>query len=194
MLEKIKTNQIQFYQQAIEPLLNKRYHHAYLVETNGNEPKVVYEYVRQFVKFLFLAGKNENSYLSDEKINYLIDLDNFPDLLMIKPENNIIKKEQLLRVKEQFKEKSIYGTVQIYIIDQADKLNVSAANTLLKFLEEPEEGIIAIFLTDNRYRILDTIRSRCFITSFVKERDLSVSIDYNSPITEFAKNILTVNN
>ncbi len=42
-------------------------------------------------------------------------------------------------------------------------MNLSAANSILKFLEEPEEGIIAILITNNRYELLDTIRSRCQI-------------------------------
>ena len=38
-----------------------------------------------------------------------------------------------------------------YIIKNAERLNPSSANTILKFLEEPEDNIIAILLTNNRY-------------------------------------------
>ena len=63
---------------------------------------------------------------------------------------------------------SIESDKKIYIINQAEKLNVSAANTLLKFLEEPEKGIIAILLTDNIYQMIDTIVSRCQIVTLNK--------------------------
>lgn len=42
-------------------------------------------------------------------------------------------------------------------------MNKSAANSILKFLEEPEGNIVAILLTDNAYGVLETIRSRCQI-------------------------------
>ena len=52
-------------------------------------------------------------------------------------------------------------SVLLFIIYNAEKLNTSSANTILKFLEEPEENIIAVLTTDNRYQVLDTILSRC---------------------------------
>ncbi len=48
------------------------------------------------------------------------------------------KKDQLLTLQEDFRMKSIEGSKRIYIISEADKLNVQAANSILKFLEEPE--------------------------------------------------------
>ena len=59
------------------------------------------------------------------------------------------------------------------IIKETEKLNASSANTILKFLEEPEDGIIAILLTDNRYHVLDTILSRCQILS-LKENEFKL--------------------
>ena len=53
----------------------------------------------------------------------------------------------------------------IYVIFEADKLNSSSANTILKFLEEPEQGIIAFLVTKNRYQVIDTLVSRCQILS-----------------------------
>ena len=52
-------------------------------------------------------------------------------------------------------------TKRIYILKEADKLNESAANTILKFLEEPSDDIVAILVTTNRYKMLETILSRC---------------------------------
>lgn len=47
-------------------------------------------------------------------------------------------------------------------------MNPSAANSILKFLEEPEDNIIAILVTDNIHQLLDTITSRCQIISLKK--------------------------
>ena len=74
-----------------------------------------------------------------------------------------IKKEQILNIEEHFSAKPIYLKNNIYIINNADKLNKAAANTMLKFLEEPEDNILGFFITNNKEQMLDTIKSRCQI-------------------------------
>jgi len=53
------------------------------------------------------------------------------------------------------------GGWRIVIVDIADEMNRSAANTLLKILEEPPARAVLILLSDNPGRLLPTIRSRC---------------------------------
>src|SRR5699024_2393812 len=50
---------------------------------------------------------------------------------------------------------------KIYIIENIDYATPEAMNTLLKMLEEPTEGIYALFTTKNKNRILPTVLSRC---------------------------------
>ena len=52
---------------------------------------------------------------------------------------------------------------KIYIINEAEKMSVSAQNALLKTLEEPPEYAIIIILTTNVEAMLQTILSRCII-------------------------------
>ena len=52
---------------------------------------------------------------------------------------------------------------------------MSSSNSLLKFLEEPEEGIIAILITNNINQMLDTIISRCQILKLKNKK-----VDYES--------------
>ena len=40
-------------------------------------------------------------------------------------------------------------------------MRLEASNSMLKFLEEPEDGIIAILMTNNINNVLSTIISRC---------------------------------
>ena len=72
---------------------------------------------------------------------------------------------------EKFSNKSIYNNYQIYVVHNAEMLNISASNTILKFLEEPEDNIIAIFLSTHRYKVLPTILSRCIVMSLTKEKN-----------------------
>lgn len=50
---------------------------------------------------------------------------------------------------------------KILFIHDADRLNIAAANALLKLLEEPPEHLITILFCENPSIILPTIRSRC---------------------------------
>lgn len=52
---------------------------------------------------------------------------------------------------------------KIYIIDDADKMNIPAQNAILKTLEEPPEYGVIILLTRNVERLLPTIISRCIV-------------------------------
>ncbi len=53
------------------------------------------------------------------------------------------------------------GTTRIVLILRAHRMNVEAANALLKILEEPPSGTVFILTTEYPHRLPDTIRSRC---------------------------------
>ncbi len=53
------------------------------------------------------------------------------------------------------------GTTRVIIILRAHKMNMEAANALLKILEEPPAGTIFLLTTEYADRLPDTIRSRC---------------------------------
>lgn len=139
--------------------------HAYLFESNG--------YIGTFDLALALAKTLlcPYNYSNNQKcVNCTqcdnIDNGNYPEIKIIEADGMWIKKEQLLELQEQFSTKSVINKRKIYIIKDADKLNNVAANSLLKFIEEPEENIIAILISPTRYQLLDTIVSRCQIISF----------------------------
>ena len=54
-----------------------------------------------------------------------------------------------------------FGGMQIALIDPADAMNASAANALLKTLEEPTPATVIILVADRPARLPATIRSRC---------------------------------
>ncbi len=54
------------------------------------------------------------------------------------------------------------GPRKVMIIQQADRMNENAQNSLLKTFEEPIEGLKIVLLTDQPAQLLDTIRSRCW--------------------------------
>nr|WP_236638303.1 hypothetical protein [Mangrovicoccus ximenensis] len=53
------------------------------------------------------------------------------------------------------------GGARVVIVDAADEMNTSAANALLKLLEEPPKDTVLILVSHQPGRLLPTIRSRC---------------------------------
>lgn len=175
MLDKYKEKQPLFYNYVKKIILNNKISHAYMIETNN--VSYSYDLAISFAKCL-LCNNNytNNDKCKDCNICKNIDDNNYPDLQIVKTEKKEIKKEQILDLEEKFSTKPLYGKYLIYIIPNAETLNSSSANTILKFLEEPNENIIAILLTNNIYNILDTIVSRCQILTLSSDNKINNNI------------------
>lgn len=94
---------------------------------------------------------------------YLTRAGNHPDLKIIgqEDEGRQIKVEQIRDLIEFINLSSHYGQYKIVIIDPADHMNKSAANTLLKTLEEPPGSSMIILITSRYDLVPATIKSRC---------------------------------
>ena len=87
-----------------------------------------------------------------------------PNLTIIKPAGEYIKKEQIIDLQNDFGLTS--ESKKIFIIYEADKMTSSSANSLLKFLEEMNENTYGVLITENLNRILSTVKSRCQVINF----------------------------
>jgi DNA polymerase-3 subunit delta' len=91
-----------------------------------------------------------------------------PDFLTFPPDGPLrqlsIAQMRLLKERAQFK--PLHGARRVFLIDQADRANEQAANSLLKILEEPPEHLILIMTANNVYDLLPTIRSRSVQLNF----------------------------
>ena len=168
MLDEYENTQIIAHKILKNAILNDEYSHAYLFETNGFQKSN--DFIMSFVKSVLCPHKKTNQ-KDCEDCNQckIIDSGNFPEIKIINPEGMWIKKEQLQELQSEFNEKALIGNKRVYIINHAERLNKSSANSILKFLEEPENNIIAILVSDNIYSVLETIRSRCQIIRLKKE-------------------------
>lgn len=68
---------------------------------------------------------------------------------------------EVRKLKSFFALSAADGGRRVAIIDAADDLNVSAANALLKLLEEPPDKVTMLLVAHQPARLLPTIRSRC---------------------------------
>lgn len=91
---------------------------------------------------------------------------NFPDVMVISPDGNIIKIDQMRILKQIAYLKPMVGQKRVFIVAEAEKMNEEAANSLLKILEEPPLFSFIILVTHYPDMIKPTIKSRCHILSF----------------------------
>ena len=151
-------------------IINDKLSHAYIIESNGYSK--AFDLALSFAKYLLCPNNyTNNSNCNDCKQCSNINNNEYLELKIIEADGQWIKKSQLDELQFDFSKKSVLGNKKIYIIKDADKLNISSSNSLLKFLEEPEEGIIAILLVDNVYQLINTIISRCQIINLRPNKD-----------------------
>ena len=75
--------------------------------------------------------------------------------------------DQIRRLKTFLNSTSIIqNSSKIVIIDSADYLNISSANSMLKILEEPKENTYIFLISNQISLLLPTIRSRCLKIKF----------------------------
>ena len=92
-----------------------------------------------------------------------IDKGSHPDVFTVIPEGDggQITVSAIRQLEESLSYKPFEGEWKIAIIDNADRLNRSAANAFLKCLEEPSQKSILILISSRPDTMLATIRSRC---------------------------------
>ncbi len=136
----------------------------------------------------FLKCKNDLEYL----IKYIFKNDNLNslenDYVVIKrnDKKNILK-EDMIDLKSLFQKTSYINNNRIYLVEEAHKLNSTSANMILKFLEEPLDGIIAFFITNNLDAVLSTIKSRSQIVNVFYEKQEEKKDSNIDILVEFLK-------
>jgi len=75
--------------------------------------------------------------------------------------NKNIKIEQIRKLIHEVNLTGLYDKLKIFAIHPADKMNKESANSLLKTLEEPGEGVLILLLTHKKGKLPVTVRSRC---------------------------------
>jgi DNA polymerase-3 subunit delta' len=107
----------------------------------------------------------------------LIGVENKQGLIGVDEAEAIVKKLQL---------KSYEGGFKVMIIWMAEKMNIAAANKLLKLIEEPPEKTIFLLITEDEEQIINTITSRCQALHFpaLSEQDIVSALVEKENISE----------
>ena len=140
--------------------------HAYIFE--GEKGTGKRDVVSFFMKLLLCENLSKNVPCETCRNCRRIDSGNHPNIKQVEPDGQFIKIDQVRDLVAELKMTGVEEGKKIYVLHHADKLNVSSANMLLKFLEEPDGQVVAILLTEQIQSILPTIRSRCQQIKFAK--------------------------
>ena len=176
MLNDYKNEQELAYNLLVKDIENNCVTHAYLIDENNYSGS--YKMVLAFVKTILCENKYlDNSRCSECSLCKRIDDGNYPEIKVIVPDGMYIKKQQITDLQQEFSRSAVEGKKRIYIIRDCDKMRTEAANSMLKFLEEPEDDIIAILMTNNINNVLSTIISRCKVIKLNKIEQSTEVVD-----------------
>ena len=141
-----------------------------------------------------LAREFARAIVADRKINSLTDGDRRSadlDITVIVPEavekSGIIKEKSIgvkkvIEAQQKIRLFPHQGKYRVLIIDRSEKMTEEAQNSLLKFLEEPNDTALVMLVSNERARILPTVRSRLQRINFqpVPEVEMECSVKHDS--------------
>ena len=95
----------------------------------------------------------------------LVQADKHPDVSLIAPDNDRIKIAAIREMQRSVALSPVEGPHRICVIRQIDRATTSAANALLKTLEEPPPKVLLVLTADRLDAVLPTVISRCQVLS-----------------------------
>ncbi len=134
-------------------------------------------------------SKSENKKFSEAKARYDALIEHKkqnPYFTPVMERSMAILTEQVSDLQQKAAFMPSGGGRKVFIISQAEKLNQSAANKLLKLLEEPPAHVLFILVSSRPDAILPTIRSRCQTLKFsrIKPAEIETWLSETCPSAE----------
>lgn len=166
---------------------NKTISHSYLfVGIRGIGKKLL---AQEFAKQILCLEQNQNCRC---KSCIEFESQNHPDYMVIEPDGNSIKIEQIRFLQKKIQEKPIIASKKVYIVNEAEKMTTEAQNCLLKNLEEPPEFATILLIGTQENLFLPTIKSRCMILKFMAIEDEKIKqyLQENYGVTDVPQNRL----
>ena len=126
------------FQQILE---TGRLHHAYLFSGNFSS----FAMALTLSQSLFCENRQGVWPCGTCRACRLIESEDFSDVTVVRPVNGIIKTDRIRELVRSFSQSGMEGNRQVFIICDADKMHVNAANSLLKVIEEPRVRFTSFF-------------------------------------------------
>ncbi len=146
-------------QKITNQFLSKRLHHGLLIEARAGMGK--FELTRDLSQVLLCQTPNIEA-CGQCKSCHLFKHGNHPDYFQISDlDANSIGVDQIRALVNKSQHKSQLGGNLVFVVNQSYKMTESAANALLKTLEEPFPHSYIILTTESVSQLLPTLISRC---------------------------------
>lgn len=137
----------------------ERLGHAWLITGMQGSGKL--EFARRFAALLFCRQPQDNEACGSCKECGYFKAGSHPDWRLLQPEKSLIKVEQVRESMDFALSSSQRGGYKVLCLYPAEAMNLSAANALLKLLEEPPPMTLLLLLSHQAGQLLPTLRSRC---------------------------------
>ena len=163
MKETIKNRQPIVYQILYNALKNQKLAHAYLF--HGAKGTLKYETAILLAQSILCK---ENDFACETCTTCKrIAKKEYSDFIYLDASEISLKKEAVLKLQASFSKTALEDKgKKVYVIDHVENATVDALNSLLKFIEEPSDDMIAILISEHLERVLPTIVSRCQLIPF----------------------------
>ena len=164
-IERTIKAQNKIYEMLKASKMNNRLSHAYLFY--GEEGVGKKEMAYALAALLYSDG-NDIDFNSVDVENILSNNHLNVNYISVDDGKKLISKEQIDSLQEEYSKTSLVEGTRIYIIDGIDKASNAAQNSLLKFIEDPDnlERTIGIFIATDLANVVSTIKSRCILQHF----------------------------
>lgn len=162
--------QPQLFKDFNQILKSDRMNHAYLFSGDFAS----FDFALYLAKSRFCENLHDGRPCGKCRECQLIDDNDFSDVKVVKPTGQIIKTETIREMMRDFSRSGFEGKSQVFIIQGCEKMHVNAANSLLKFIEEPQSSSYMILLTSDESKMLPTIKSRTQVFRFPKNKKFLV--------------------
>ena len=103
------------------------------------------------------------------------NLFNWLQTIGVEKKQGIINVDEAEAIVKSLQLKSYEGGFKVMVIWMAEKMNIAAANKLLKLIEEPPEKTVFILIAENEEQIISTIRSRCQVLHFPELSEVDIA-------------------
>ncbi len=135
-------------QQLEHDFQTNRLSSSYLICTDDVDK--AFDEVKDFIFTRLIGGSNSSN----------------PDFLLVKKIDNKVKNisvDQIRTLQKFLYRTSVISGKRVALVHSADQMNINAANSCLKVLEDTPSGAFIFLITNFPANIVSTIRSRCKI-------------------------------
>ena len=172
--------------------MNNRLSHAYLFYGDKGTGKKEMAYILACMLYCENGGCLEcdtcKTILSGNHLNV--------NYITIDSDKTVISKEQITKLQEEYSKTSLVDGSRIYIVDGIDTASPAAQNSLLKFIEDPENKTetIGVFIATELSNVVNTIQSRCSLCHFnaIPKLELAEMLMENNEMEELDSRLLAL--